>query len=222
MKWIFTIRQKTKAALLLSAVFVFIFAKSWLDKRYVSELGSSFSAVYEDRLLAESYIYKLSDHLYQKKIMLDNCRSMETGSQLQGPFRQYNEAIRSLILDYEKTRLTANEDIFFLHLKNNLAEIRKLEAAFFKSRSLGQENDAIKMLMNKKYADATGNLHQLSGIQVSEGKLLNDKSKKIIAGANILTHFEMALLVGIGIIIQALIFATKSALPKIPHKPSLN
>ncbi|KAA9346012.1 MCP four helix bundle domain-containing protein [Adhaeribacter soli] len=216
MKWAFTIRQKMKAAFMLGTVFLLVFAKNWLDERNVSELGSSFSSVYEDRLLAESYIYRLSDHLYQKKIMLDNCNSQENIGNLQAKIGQHNAAINAIIRDYEKTKLTESESTYFSDFKKNVAAIEALEVSYLHAPGAGPSET--KTRMDKRYEVATSNLHQLSGIQLAEGKLLNEKSKKIIAGSSILTQFELVVLIGIGLLIQALIFAARSAVPKKPQQ----
>lgn len=221
MKWIFTIRQKTKAALILSGVFIFILGKSWIDKKNVSELGDFFSSVYEDRLLAESYIYKLSDQLYQKKMLVNTC-GLESSEQVQTRINQYNHAIANVIGDYEKTKFTKEEDCAFQDLKSSVASIKALEEKLFISRSLGQNEAETRNLMNQHYARVSTHLHQLSRIQVAEAKILNENSKKLIAGSVILDHFEIALLFGLALIIQALVFASESILTKVPHKPSLN
>lgn len=217
MKWPFSLRQKTKTALLLGAVFLFIFAKNWLDQKNVSELGNSFSSVYEDRLLAESYIYKLSHHLYQKKILFD-----QEDENLTQQFKKHNAAINAIILDYEKTKLTDSEQAFFQKFKSNLAGIKSLEATYLNGKISDLEADNFKQNLNNQYANASNNLHQLSEIQVAEGKILNDKSKQIIAGSNLLKDFEFALLMGLALIVYSLVLTTKSVLAKIPYKPSLN
>ena len=209
-----------KAAFILGAVFFLVFAKNWLDKRNVSELGNSFASVYEDRLVAESYIYRLSDHLYQKKIMLDNCSSLENNSSLLTNIGQHNAAINIIIRDYEKTKLTELETSCFQDFKMNVAAIEALEKDYLLTG--GNNEAATKAKMDDRYKIVAGNLHQLSGIQISEGKMLSEKSKKIIAGSSLLTQFELVVLVGIGLIIQGLIFASRSALPKKPQKFSLN
>ena len=215
MKWAFTIRQKSKAAMILGIVFMLILAKNWYDERNVARLGNSFTSVYEDRLVVESYIYRLSDHLYQKKIMLDNCSSQENLQNLQGKLNQHNTAINGIVLNYEKTKLTTAETDCFAAFKENLAAIELLENNYL--TSFNDPNKNTKNGLEKRYALAVKNLHQLSGIQVAEGKLLNDQSKKIIAGSSVLTQFELAVLIGIGLLIQGLIFAAKSAVPKKPQ-----
>ena len=220
MKWAFTIRQKSKAAIILGVVFLLILGKNWYDERKVAELGNSFASVYEDRLVVESYIYQLSDHLYQKKIMLDNCSNPENLPHLQTKLGQHNAAINALVLDYEKTKLTTAETNCFAALKNNVADITMLENKYLASFS--NPDLVTKNGLDKRYETAMKNLHQLSGIQIAEGKILNDRSKQIIAGSSILTQFELAVLIAIGLIIQGLIFAAKSTVPKKLQKFSLN
>lgn len=220
MKWAFTIRQKVKAALILGIVFLLVFAKNWYDERNVSKLGNSFASVYEDRLVAESYIYQLSDHLYQKKIMLDNCSSQENILNLQTKLNEHNAVINSIIRDYEKTKLTAAEITCFAAFKRNVGVIEDLESNYLAAAKTAQPANGSGL--QERYTLAVKNLHELSGIQLAEGKMLNDQSKKIIAGSAILTQFELAVLIGIGLIIQGLIFAARSAVPKKPQTFSLN
>ncbi|MBK0404715.1 MCP four helix bundle domain-containing protein [Adhaeribacter sp. BT258] len=216
MKWAFTIQQKTRAALILGVVFLLVFAKNCYDERKVAELGNSFASVYEDRLVVESYIYQLSDHLYQKKIMLDNCSSQENLGNLQAKIGAQNSAIHSLILHYEKTRLTEKEAVSFQDFKENVATIEKLESQYM--AGVGQALPEKKVTLDASYVSAAENLHELSGIQVAEGRLLSEKSKKMIAGSSLLTQFELAILIGVGLLIQGLIFAAKSAKPKKPQQ----
>jgi hypothetical protein len=80
--------------------------------------------------------------------------------------------------------------------------------------SISKQELTIKNDLEKRYGLVAKNLNELSGIQVAEGKILNDQSKKIIAGSSILTQFELAVLIGIGLLIQGLIFAARSSVPK--------
>jgi hypothetical protein len=219
MKWAFSIRQKIKAAAILGGVFLLILTKNWFDERKVSELGNSFSEVYEDRLLAESYIYKLSDQLYQKKIMLENCSSQKDNSNLIVNINKHNSAINNIILHYSQTKLTEQEGIFFREFELNVAAIEALENQFLSAREL---NTDVKNSIDERYKVAAKNLHQLSGIQVAEGKTLNERSKSLVAGSTILTQFELVILIGIGLLIQVLIFSSRSAIPKKPQHFSLN
>ncbi|WP_205500107.1 MCP four helix bundle domain-containing protein [Rufibacter psychrotolerans] len=222
MKWAYSIKQKTKAAFLIAIVLGLVLSKNLLDSNNVNQLGSSFSAVYEDRLLVESYIYQLSGHLYQKKMLVDNCYYTDNAASLQDQLLAKNTAIATLLQTYETTDLTEAEAKYFGALKQTMDKIRNLENQYLARQGTGQEMAQAKALMDAQYSLAASHLNQLSGIQVEEGKRLNEKSKKIIAGSTILTNFELVVVVGLGIMIQMLILASKSKLSKFPQKPMLN
>src|SRR5688500_17113964 len=120
MKWAYGIQRKISAALLLAAIFVLLFVKNAMVSKNVTDLGISFSSVYEDRLLVESYIYRMSEHLFRKKIMIDTARSRASTLQIKSAIGQYNEAIHALIKAYESTKLTIAERTHFNDLKTNI------------------------------------------------------------------------------------------------------
>src|SRR5690349_16603131 len=131
MKWAYTIRRKISAALLLAAIFVLLFVKSMMDNNNVVKLGTSFSSVYEDRLLVEAYIYRMSDHLFRKKIMIDSASAPEYVLQIRPAIDRYNETIVSIIEAYEMTKLTEAETRYFKDFKNNVRELTDAEQNFF-------------------------------------------------------------------------------------------
>lgn len=218
MKWLYSIQQKAQVAFLLAIILLGVFMKNVIDRNNVSELGDSFSSVYEDRLLVESYIYKLSDHLYQKQLLIDQCSGHEDINHLRTQIAQHNVAISGLIREYEKTKLTNQESIFFDAFKKNINEMISLENQFLKS----QNSMSAVPFLDHQFNTATSNLNQLSSIQIAEGKTMTDHSKKIVAGSSILTQFELAMIIVIGLIIQALIFASNSLTPRQLQKHQLN
>ena len=124
MKWIYAIQQKAQVAFLLALVLFGVFVKNVLDRNNVSDLGDSFSSVYNDRLLVESYIYQLSDQLYQKQILFDQCRQpLSDNNQLELNIKRHNATINSLIQEYGKTKLTDQESIYFEAFKMNINQM---------------------------------------------------------------------------------------------------
>jgi hypothetical protein len=218
MKWIYAIQQKAQVAFLLALVLLGVFFKNVIDRNNVSELGNSFSSVFEDRLLVESYIYKLSDHLYQKKLLIDQCSGQVDLDQIKLKITQHNVAIQSLIQEYEKTKLTNQESLFFDSFKKNIHELIMIEDQYLQSQ---YSAEAVPSLEHQ-FTTATSNLDQLSSIQIAEGKTMTDHSRKIVAGSSILTQFELAMIIVIGLIIQVLIFASNSVTPKQVQKHQLN
>lgn len=221
MKWAFSIQQKFKAAALLAIVCVTILITNLLGRQHIDKLGSSFSSVYEDRLVVESYIYKLSNHLYQKKLLLDNCAG-QPDTQVSTHFGIHNTAISDLLVDYEKTRLTDEEEVCFRKFKANVAALQHLERQYFRNASGNPQRSDTRSQIEEQFATASSNLHQLSLIQLKEGKLLADQSQRIVAGSSLLTSFEMAVLIAIAIILQVLVLASKPVISRITQRSSLN
>jgi hypothetical protein len=224
MKWTFSVGQKMKAAFVMTVAVVLIFAKSVADENNVSELGSSFTSVYTDRLLVESYIYKFSDHLYQKKILLDDCNAQGHAARFKDKIAAHNAAILEVISAYEKTKLTEAERVYFNDFKNRMQAIMKLEREYWNPAG---QTDALAWETRRSEIDsrvdlALNDLNQLSGIQISEGKSMHEHSQKIVAGSVMLTQFELVLLICLGLVILALLFATRPPVPRFPQQSSLN
>lgn len=222
MKWAFGIRRKISAAMLLAAIFVLLFVKNMMDSNNVTRLGSSFSSVYEDRLVVESYIYKLSEHLFRKKIMIDSSRARSSVVAISPAIHRYNNAIDAIIDDYEGTKLTEAEQVHFTAFKENVGQLSQLERDYLETVGAGRDAEAIRSNIDKQFNEAFANLDLLSGIQISEGRLLNEHSQKIVAGSSILTRFEIGILVAIALMIFVLVFESTSVFTKTIQKSSLN
>ena len=222
MKWAYSIRRKISAALLLAAIFVLLFVKSMMNNNNVAKLGTSFSSVYEDRLLVEAYIYRMSEHLFRKKIMIDSASTPQYVLEVKPAIDRYNETIRSIIADYEKTKLTDAETVYFNDFKKNVDELMESERIFFESVKAGEENDRAKTAIDEQINVASKNLGLLSGIQVSEGKLLNEKSQRIVAGSSLLAQFEIGILVAIGLMVLVLVFESTTVFSKTGSIGRLN
>lgn len=220
MKWEYAIGQRMKIAALLGVVLVMIFCKNIMDRKNVALLGSSFSSVYEDRLLVESYIYKISDHLYQKHQLTDQFFDERNVSKHHLYHSLYNHdiAIKGLISAYQKTKFTAAETSAFDEFAKQYDQMLRTESALFASKA---GVDFLYEGLKQSYGALNTQLRELSTIQVEEGMRLNKESKSIVAGSVILTTLEMALLIAIALIIQALILATNTLMTNAP-KPSLN
>ena len=221
MKWFLRITQKTKIALLFAAIFVLILSKNYFDRKNISDLGNTFTAVYEDRLMAESYIFQISDHLYGKKILLD--KSFKNTADADATLAcESEEKIQVLIADFAKTKLTAQESAVFSNLKSNISELHRYEHNLNAALNNGIRDAGLKNAWDEHFQRTMSDLNDLSGIQVQEGKELNANSERIIAQNTILTQFEFGMLVLIGVMIQVLLFASKVIFPKTTQRHHLN
>lgn len=221
MKWAYSIQQKFKAAALLAVVCVVILFTNFLGKQHMDELSNSLSSVYEDRLVVESYIYMISDQLYQKKLAFDNCSATDA-SDFRSKISAHNEAISGLLIYYERTLLTEEEAACLEDFKTNIAALQNLELDYMDTPADDPQQVATRALLDERFALASANLRRLSQIQVKEGKALNEQSQRIVQGSSLLTNLEMVVLFCIAIILQVIVVASQPAIARPWQQTNLN
>lgn len=194
MKWTYGIKQKATAAGILAAIMGLIIINNISERKRFRQLEESISSIYQDRLLVESYIFKLYNNLQKQ----NDCLLAEQ-SQLSNGLNELKEEREQLIQLYAQTYLTEEEELHFNALKETLHHFD--QGATFENKSATN-------------LEAIEHLNALSNIQTDEGASLWDKSERIISGSQISSQFEMAMVICLAVIIQALILSSKSLKPK--------
>ncbi len=201
MRWSYFLQQKLKIALLLCVILTAVFINNRIENGNINRLGNSFTSVYEDRLMVENYIFQLSNHLHEKKDIIQNYE--KSGNTInQEKVKGINAKIDQLLINYEKTKLTKAEDSLFVLLKQEIAELEQSELEYFAGVSVNQN-------WSLAYKNNFALLNGLSAIQISEGKALYESSKRVVLSNASTSQFEMAVLIFIGLLILALIFESK-------------
>ena len=217
MKWIYLIAEKIKLAFALGFVFLLVIVTNMINKSHFSELQESFISIYEDRLLVENYIYKISGYLESKKVLFDSNQTERSSVfRINGIL---NDSIQQLIADYEETKFTEAESLYFSRFKSGFEGLLQIEGNYLMKMPGSSHPPEIIM---EKYHTLSVNLDKLSEIQLSESRRMLDNSLRIIGSSNLTSRIEIVILIVIGLIIQALIFASKSLKPKIVQKSRLN
>lgn len=209
------INQKLKAALGLLIVFGLVLSTNLLDKRYFSELQESFNSVYEDRLVAENYLFNISNQLQLKKMLLNEDKEA---------FRLRNASINAtleeIIVGYEATKLTEDEATHFALLKEKVAALITVEKSLLSTES--PMDHGVIAEVNAQIQRIQPDLQALSEIQLIEGKRLIDHSQQIVSTSKLTSRLEVAVLIVVGLIIQVLILSSKPTTPRFDQKSNLN
>lgn len=203
MKWTYGIQQKMTAAGILAVIMALILINNISERRRFKQLEKSISSIYQDRLLVESYIFKLYNNLQQQ----NDCLLGEQPQALDNQLSELKQEREKLLSLYAQTYLTSEEEDHFNALKTSLAKF---------------DQTNINATKSETNLEAIEHLNALSNIQTNEGASLWNKSESIILGSLTSSQFEMAIIICLGIIIQALVFASKSAKPKTIQKHNLN
>src|SRR4051812_31387603 len=98
--------------LLLSGALVVV--KNSLDERDITALNSDVEAMYQDRLMAANYIYRMNDLLHKKRAFYAD--AVTAGKEtIERPLLQ--QEIRELMTLYAGTSLTKEEEKTFFHFR---------------------------------------------------------------------------------------------------------
>lgn len=207
MKWTFFIKHKMAAAGLLGVVIALVILNNITEQKNADELNETFSAMYEDRLLAESYIVTMYSNLHKIDEASENNSDVMATRNVLLPL--VNDLNRSVEL-YRATKLTKQEETEFNAFVSHVKEVNRNVL----SGDLASCRTCVTKSLDK--------LSLLSEIQVEEGARLNNNSRRIHSESTTTSQFELAMLIVIGVLIQALIFTTKSLQQSAKKQVGLN
>lgn len=211
MKWVYSIKYKLQAALVLTIIVFFVFAKNIVDRRNITELGKDFVSFYDDRLVVESYIFEITEHLFLIKLSVNQ---PELESKMLGKdLEVHRTAISDIIEDFENTNLTTDEARHLSELKQKIHQL---------GSNADREEGMDVAVFNRDFEEAFEDVKALSAIQLYEGGKLLEESERIVNRSGMWTQLEMAVLVILLVIIYLLIFSSRSIRSKMKQNPSLN
>lgn len=224
MKWVYGIQQKIKTAFLLAAICLMVLVGIFWERSNVASMEDSTTSIYDDRLLPATYVFHLTDHLYQKRLILESYFEGREQDPVAGLRRlaHHDAAIDTLIEDFEATYLVENEDKALRDLKRELEEYSRLERSLLQGETYGNDRPAGREALETLFAVTRGELIQLSRIQIDIGKQLKEQSRVKAASVSTITKVETVLIILISLIIQALVFASKTATGRMPQQHELN
>lgn len=206
MKWTDSIKNKLVASIVLLALCLLVLLSNYLDRLHTENVKNSISTMYEDRLIVEGYILKMTQHTYQIREILNTDASEQeanTVKVLTSDFKTiYNTFIRTRLTEKEKS--TADE------LMTQIKEFEQINVGDSKQSLV--HTDRILYSLNK-----------LSEIQLDESKLIMKQVESQYATIKTLSQFAFAIIIIILIVLQVLVFSGESIIPIFkPKDPSLN
>lgn len=190
-----SIINKIKWVASILLVFAIVLATNLIDKNNFNQLRHSVTTIYEDRIVASDIIFELTISIQEKEIALavtDKAFFAERNERV-------NQVLADLIERYETTKLTGRESDIFDYLKEDLEELKQLEQAYVDSdftevEALAENLDRI-----------VHRLHDLSKIQLKEGRRQLLISNRVMEDVNFLTQMEIIFLIVIAVLVQIII-----------------
>ncbi len=186
-------REKRKLVLLLLIILTFALLNNFLSRKYYDKLDKNMSSIYEDRLMPTSYLFRLSDHLYQKKLLLQD---MLNGIPVADALDSHNQAVNNIIEAYAQTYLTEKEEEYWNAFITSLERYNEAEATQLKQTN----STGISRALSVNFLEALSVLNKLNELQTVEGLKLQDDSKSLIHSTKMGAYLEVSLLFILGIV----------------------
>lgn len=199
-------KRKIRALLIISILLLLIYAKNLIERQSFRSISSTFTEVYNDRLIVVGYIFEISESLFQIQKLIDHCNLDYDYSKVLNEIQGQEASIMQIIDDFEKTKLTPKEEEYLSEFKKiivNDLNIKSYDLLY--SDSAGVNTSQVK-LYDKKISLARKDLDNLNNIQMEEGEKLISKAKVLINRSQIWAQFEVALLIILIIVMFLLVF----------------
>lgn len=207
MKWTYSIRNKLVASLALLTLCILVLISNYIDRNHTNNVKNSISTLYEDRLVVEDYILKMTVDIYKIKEALNSIGPDDNHSADQ--IKALLSHIDGLSAAYLKTKFTETEDATFSELLKTLKE--------FESAPM-QEVHLKTQLADK----ALVLLNELSSIQLEESKLIMKQAEDLYRSGKSASQFAFIITIIILLVLQALVFASKTLNRNVPTGSRLN
>lgn len=222
MSLIFSLKNKWRAAIVSTIVIVVMLVISMLGKKNVDDLSLSFKSVYEDRLVVEQYIFKMSALLYENQLELFKLEQAEMPTLVHAEILANTKAVSAIIDQYAHTYLTQKEEEVFHAFRKLLEEISVAEREMISSQTGSLDQQKSIELLSTKYKNALTQLNDLSNIQLAVAKEMLDESDKLAAGHVVMSKLEIAILILVALFVQIIIFSARLSTQKSSVKYKMN
>jgi hypothetical protein len=199
-------KRKLKAMVIISVLVLLLYGKNLLERRSFRTISNTFTEFYDDRLVVESYIFQISEKLFQIQKLIDHCDLDYDYSKVINEIAVSEKEILGMVTEFEATSLTEQEAAYLTDFKKiiqNDLNIKSYELLITDSTQVNREQVKV---YDQKINRARQDLDNLSKIQLEEGEKLISKAKILVNRSQIWAQFEVALLIILFLVVFFFLF----------------
>ena len=187
--------NKVKWILGILMVFTIILITNLVDRNNFKRLRDSVVTIYEDRLIASDLLFEMHKAIQKKERTLKVTDSTLFKSQN----NIINDAVDDLVVRFELTKLTEEEEVILKTFKSNFEELKDVELR------IKQNNDFDNDMFEKKLRLMNNNLDALFKVQITEGRRQMSISQHALGVVQLFTQIEIYFLIFLAIAVQIII-----------------
>lgn len=222
MRWAYHVKEKVKAASLLVVILGVLLVSHFVVRKNFTDLDHSVASIYQDRLVPATYIFDITNHLYEKRLLHEQyVHAPNLDLSVQNT--EHDQAIAAIVKNYESTYLTVKEKKEWQTFKQHLLryqQMNELELAAVNNNipvTAGTQRQHVQA-----FHATLQSLNVLSKIQIGEGSHIQAQSKAIIGGSVIMSYLEISMLIVLGGFTLVLLSVSDKAIFNLTKKASLN
>jgi hypothetical protein len=187
--------DKVKWILGISVVFFSIIATNLIDRMSFERVKDSVVAIYEDRLVAKDLVFELSLYVQEKEV----AKASNDFVFFNKRNKVVNDSIEQLTIKFLRTEMTEREARVFNDLQLNLVKLKGLENSINLEQEVEKGDFKIQLVRIKE------NLHDLSKIQLVEGKRQVFLSERAMDTVDLFTKLEILVLIILAVLVQIIV-----------------
>ncbi|XAZ81950.1 MCP four helix bundle domain-containing protein (plasmid) [Fibrella sp. ES10-3-2-2] len=197
-------RSPIRSILLIVSLIGLVLTSIFLSRRSVHDIQQASASIYKDRLEPTGMLVNLTAAVYRKRLLLEtyvlatNKPNMEL---IQSTLDRLNRRIDSLVVEFERTKLTVREADRLGLLKQRLTVYNQLEGEL--TTTLVNQPTAQQALFagsgTTTFSQVAQTLDELAAIQLTEGEKLLNESTGETKFIYILTAIQIGLVLLIGL-----------------------
>jgi hypothetical protein len=187
-----TLLKKIKWTIGILMLFLLILATNLIDRSNFIKVKESISSIYEDRLVANDILFKMSGFLNEKKFAI---LSNDTPN-MRSTLKQTIKLINSQVDKFEETTLTREEGTLLFQLKESRDGLISISEELVIS-----SNERIISLLD----NMNESIFLLADIQLTEGDKQLEKAERAIEKIELFTQMEIYILIVLAIVVQIII-----------------
>lgn len=191
---------------IISVLVLLLYGKNLLERRSFRTISNTFTEVYNDRLVVESYIFQISEKLFQIQKLIDHCDLDYDYSKVINEIAVSEKEILGIVTEFEATSLTEQEAGYLTDFKKIIQNDLNIKSYDLLITDSSQVNRDQVKVYDQKINRARQDLDNLSKIQLEEGEKLISKAKILVNRSQIWAQFEVALLIILFVVVFLFLF----------------
>jgi hypothetical protein len=199
-------KRKITALVIIGLLMLLMYGTNLTERQAFKNISSTFTEVYNDRLVVEGYIFRISENLFRIQKLVDHCDNNFDYSTVIDEIAEHEKSILEIVNNFEKTNLTPNEEQYLTDFKSIIVNDLQIKNYSLLYSDDSGVNLSQVQLYDKKISKAQQDLDNLSKIQLVEGEKLINKANVIINRSQIWSQFEVALLIILAITLYFVLF----------------